>query len=258
MLETVQLNFFKRLLRLPINTANYLVRLECGISRLSLLVLKMVLNWLQKVSHMEDSRYPKICLNRLFTLHFNFISNTAKFNWFSQVVNFLRDADENLTITSLNSIIENKATLLAGFKSKLYFMDYSECLSSSHFPLYKTLFFDDKHAEYLNLNLPIQYSRTMAQLRLSSRETLVLTHKFNSYIINQRAICSICNTNELESLEHLLFSCPVYNGLRSHFETLIGTEIGSISQLLSSVNNIRIISNYLFSVLKIRSFIINE
>ena len=64
-IEKVQLIFFKHLLKLPMNTPNYALRIETG--RLSLVynVVKAGLRWLIKIEKMPEIRLPRLCLMRL-------------------------------------------------------------------------------------------------------------------------------------------------------------------------------------------------
>lgn len=65
LLEKVKLSFFKKLLSLPINTPNYVVRLETGSLHLSYRVFSLTLNWISKISTMDHSRYPRLCFEKL-------------------------------------------------------------------------------------------------------------------------------------------------------------------------------------------------
>ncbi len=56
MMQRVQVQFFKRLLGLPVNTPAYIVRAEVGVPSLGLLVLKHGLLWLSRLNSMPNSR----------------------------------------------------------------------------------------------------------------------------------------------------------------------------------------------------------
>ena len=66
-IEKIQIQFFKNLLRLPHSTPGYAVRLETGVSHVSLKIFKNTINWIVKVLSMPEDRYPKVCLMKLLS-----------------------------------------------------------------------------------------------------------------------------------------------------------------------------------------------
>ncbi len=120
-LERVPLNFFKRLLQVPSNTVDYAVRIECGISRFSIIVFKSLIGWICKVLNMDEQRYPKRCFSRLLHLHSNFDGNSSDYNWVTQVQKSFSEIDENFIIgeQSSTSLLAIKNDLVSNLTHKL-------------------------------------------------------------------------------------------------------------------------------------------
>ena len=53
-LEGIQIQFYKRILRLPLSTPGYPVRLETEISNVTLTVFKNTINWFIKIFSIEE------------------------------------------------------------------------------------------------------------------------------------------------------------------------------------------------------------
>lgn len=61
----INLAYYKKILNHPRNTPDCAVRIETGSKHISLRILKMILNWLQKLYDMNKKRYPRIRFERL-------------------------------------------------------------------------------------------------------------------------------------------------------------------------------------------------
>ncbi len=163
----------------------------------------------------------------------------------------------------MHSLAENKLNIIEAFDYTLYLMDISRCISSSFIPLYKSLHFSMQPASFLLLQMPIKYTRLLAQLRLSSSKVLYLNFNSIMYVIDQNLTCTLCNTLQPENLFHLLFDCPVYAEVRVQFPDLLLPRTDNFAKLLSlleshGVKVIKLFWNYIFSILKVRSFLMNE
>lgn len=121
-------------------------------------------------------------------------------------------------------LLREKKNILSSYRDRLYFQDVSRVLSSSRYPLFKSLNFSQYPADYLLAKLPIKFQRSFAQLRAAGLERITLTFKSFAYRINQTEICSICNIRRLETTEHVIFECPIYYAIRSTFESSLTFE----------------------------------
>lgn len=255
LIERVQLDFFKRLLNLPKTSPDYLIRLETGSNKLYLLIFKACLNWLSSILLMGEKRYPKICFNRLKTLK----QTDCKYSWSNQVGEVFGSIDrhdlwEHLTVESLH---QNKSELISIFERKLFEEDLQKLHISEYSVFYNLT--NPRPQSYLLLQTHISLTRFIAQLRLSNRFVIKFSYGGCSYQINPRDLCTVCNLNEPENLNHIFFNCPIYE----HNRCLLPTSVRSFENLISRLNNIDIksvkqIGRFLVAFLKLRSFIFNE
>lgn len=78
-IKKVQNRFLKQIFLLPQNTPGYLLRLEFGITSLSVRLMKYVWNWIISILKMDSKRWPRICFMRLLNLS-KCASKDPKFN----------------------------------------------------------------------------------------------------------------------------------------------------------------------------------
>uniref|UniRef100_A0A6P7FLD7 Uncharacterized protein LOC114331447 n=1 Tax=Diabrotica virgifera virgifera TaxID=50390 RepID=A0A6P7FLD7_DIAVI len=104
--------------------------------------------------------------------------------------------------------------MLKKYMDMLHQEDIQAVSMSTFSTIYKHLSVDTSVQKYLEFQIPIKYIRAMAQLRTSNRHVLKFTYNGITYHIRPSEICTICNTNKLETLEHLLFECPIYSSMK--------------------------------------------
>lgn len=256
--EKTQVGFFKRLLLLPLNTPDYLVRLEVGVVRLDYTVFKLCLNWLLKMFSFANTRLPKIVFLRLLELE-DF--DSPCYNWALQMKLIfidlgLNDVWNNLSFGSLKSHYD---AILENFKQKLYSSDLQRLANSNYCVIYKHLTVTSGPANYLTSKLPIKLVRIFCQIRLCSKTFVRITYKGSIYTINQEEICTLCNSRQNETLEHIVLQCRMYDCIRVQIIKNLHNFDDFIALLnTASLADIKQISNYFIGALKIRSFIINE
>ena len=90
---------------------------------------------------------------------------------------------------------------------------------------------------FLKYNLPLHYIRLIAQLRTSSKHCIKISLYNTSHIIDPQKICQACN-HELESLHHILISCPAYVSYRSQLFKNIPNYLNSPSPIVEIFNNL--------------------
>lgn len=121
-------NFFKKVLSLPINTPNYVVRIETGGVRLSLAVLKTVLGWLQKIVNMLEERYHRLRCRRIFEMAIRKIQTNQNFKLALQVkgltggLELMRDENG----LDINFIVNNKVKILKEYELFLRGTDHKK------------------------------------------------------------------------------------------------------------------------------------
>ena len=83
-LEILQCRFFKKLMNLSSCTPNYAVSIECSRQNISAKVFKLILNWKINILRMDNSRLPKLCLEKLIEISIN-ENCIAKYSWISLI-----------------------------------------------------------------------------------------------------------------------------------------------------------------------------
>lgn len=254
-LERIQVSFFKQLLSLAKTTPDYIVRLETNTTKLSHIVLKSALSWLQNLQTMDSSRLPKLCYLRLKQLN----NIDTKFNWLLQIKDYFRLLNEEnifLRLETGNIKNINKDILLS--YEKLLIREDKIKLSQSTFPcLYN--FFSNNGLFYLKQSMPIFIIRLFAQLRTSGKNYLKFSYRGLIYMIDTNQICTVCNLQKNETLEHLLLKCPLYKHLRTTLFSQ-GADINNLVNLLDTATPklLRSIAIFVINILKLRSFVLNE
>ena len=266
-IEIVQTDFFKRLLSLPKSTANATLRLELGLVKLEHKVFKLTWRWIVAMLEMGDERYAKKCFLRQVALFLNG-SPSAEYNWVVQFDRLLSNISFNHLWNSLNPRVWRGNENLA-LKKYYTYLKVSDLIwyQRSNFNnvniIVRTL--GDSTAGYLsqrNLNFLVNI---IAQFHLSSKYYLRFTHKGQSHVIDQDAICMMCNMLKFETLEHFLIECPLYRHLRTHFLAMLDLtgDVPNHSKLtmLLYVSDPELLKNifyYIVNALRLRSFSLNE
>lgn len=265
LIEKIQMEFYKRLLNVPITTANYLLRLELDLRKLSLNVLSATINYIVRVLQMPDDRYPKVCLLRQFDLY---SSNPVvdKFVWLSHLRLFLEpiNLEHLLFAPDHNTWITYSPAIIQRYGDHLKLLDLIAYDSSTSFNLRIPRTFCDGSAFYLSTRMQFYFHKIMAQIRLSPNRFLKFNVKNFTYTIDPTVLCSICNLNVPESLRHLLLECPIYSASRNHFllpilnENHLQLDELVYLGLVCEPSKIKAIAFYMTNCLRTRSFCINE
>uniref|UniRef100_A0A8D8MG25 Uncharacterized protein n=1 Tax=Cacopsylla melanoneura TaxID=428564 RepID=A0A8D8MG25_9HEMI len=115
---------------------------------------------------------------------------------------------------------------------------------------------------YLLIKLPINRTRITAQLRLCGTDIKLYLGNMD-YRWDSEEVCSICNMQKKENLQHFLQECPQYTALRSQHLTeymrFTNSEI-DLTHLLNvqSHDHLNRLFFYVGGALKIRAFIFQE
>lgn len=167
---------------------------------------------------MNESRLPRICLTRQIKLMRN-PEPATEYNWAVQLNVFLDNINIRNLWATLSSEVWSESFDLAleRYERYLRFTDvlrYNRSESKVH-RISRTL--EDKTSFYLLRHRKFFLTKIFAQLRLTSRHFVRFTYKGKLYSCDQNLICSLCNMNERETLEHVLFDCPRFKGYRDFY-----------------------------------------
>lgn len=268
--ERVQIYFVKKILSLTKTTPDYLVRCETGMVHTSLSILKHTLRWLLRVLEMTEGRYPLLCLKRLQSL---LCSGSVSFrgasaNWLIKLRGVLRSIGFEVDVGDVDAAFlrRNFQAILDRYRAYLISSDLGRLRISIYADLFPSVPCTPNLDEfvpqsYLLLKLPVFVTRCVAQLRTCNyNKYFRLYIKGITYVVRVDELCTVCNMHVNETIDHLLFVCPLYCNVREGFRSLGVSSMGDLRQKLTEVNprNSKIMYASLLGILRLRAFLRNE
>jgi hypothetical protein len=250
-----QLKYYKTLLYLPSNTPDYAVTFESGIESIDSLIIRRCLRWWIKIINAPESSYIKLCYNKLMQ------SSSSTDNWvlklrrklFPMELDYIWESQEMRT----NDFLWHQT--LNFHKQQIRSSILSRINSSTSLYWYRFLINPETNSNFLKLNLPINVTNTICQIRLLNKfnEKIYVNGSSHKFYNNQN--CTICNYQEKDTLQHLLTSCNITNSIRKDYLTTSNPEIELLAMLKSdNKEDILKIVSFVKQSLRIRSFILFE
>lgn len=267
-LERAQLNFFKKLLLLPRDTPSYAVRMELGLTHIAFKLLNAAWSWIVRLLRMEDSRLPKLCLMRLVWLHRHGQALDNKYNWVKQVDECLEKIDSTHLWDDMNPELweRSREECMRRYQRHLKMQDYSRMRDGQSlqtgFPSFPRTP-GGPRAPYLDVRVNLPVTRILAQLRLATMRTCNLSYGGMTHKLTPGELCTLCNRNEPETVEHFICRCPIYGSARAQYLGNLSPVIQGyrhLNQILevADCNSMRAVFHYVTSSLRLRAFILNE
>lgn len=209
MIESAQQYFFKSLLFLDRATPGWALRIETGRVRLGYFIFKRRIKWLANILKMNEARYPYLSYKALINLS----GRDGKLSWFSSLKNIFNELgmdflcrDGAIEVCELELYIPE---LLDRFKSFLMSRDRERALRSDISPNYARINPELSQCNYLQFRLPVCKVRLVAQVRLATRRKIYFYLEGQKSVIRPSDNCPVCNLQVLETLNHVLFVCPL-------------------------------------------------
>jgi len=237
-IERVQQAYYKRLLRLPINTPRYFVRLETNKPPLRAVVLRAALGFW---AHLLDAKDGSLLADAYIALRADaLITNSPKTNWCCQI-------KQMLEITGHTYIWEqNSAAALACKRNEIIRKliaadreaDILSAQNSSSIPHYfNTLRGTVGPASYLKVKLPCYLATCAATIRLGY-DRFHLNGEWYKLGSIEGTPCRLCGDNE--TFGHIFNDCPglaqvrlsFFNNLQPDFNILRTLSVAPGDQLL--------------------------
>jgi hypothetical protein len=231
-LERVQQHFLKRTLNLPISTPRYFVRLETGQPHISMEILKLSLNMLERIlkSPKNSLLYNSYsALRRVSTLF-----PEQEYSWCLQIENILRTVGcENVwNRNSANVLCSFRSTILNKHRQNLGAADLNLAKNSSSLPHYFSLVNGFGAERYLQRNLPVYLVNCITQIRLNYSIVFHNGKWINLGMFDER-LCSRCG--ERDSFSHV-FECSQLSELRAKIlPSSLLTQLYSFDKILEIV-----------------------
>lgn len=261
-IERSQVIFFKSLFFLNTTTPGYVLRSEFQQPKIITYAYNRAIGWLCKILTMNDERLPKACFARMLKLS-EATSVDKRYNWAQQLKEvFHMIGEDKLWKTQDPQAIKENIPLMT---QKLQMHFYREDMERSRNSLYcKYYGLAKEQSHLLNIRLPLVRRSVLHQIRTCNEREIKFYIKGNTYKIDPKCVCSICNTEELEDLAHILIGCPLYAELREVRWRLGISDNVKKEQLLEDIINpttsmeIARLCKYIESAMRIRAFICNE
>jgi hypothetical protein len=131
-LEKVQSKFLRRTFHLGFTTPTFAMRIETGSSKLKTSLAKLIINFVIRILHLEESRIARICYEEL--------SKTAdvdpkRYNWVTSMRDFLNLENKEELQGSINPLdwICSKSEILKQLTSELTKDDTERAIESERF-----------------------------------------------------------------------------------------------------------------------------
>lgn len=217
LIDKTQTDYYKKILQLPRNTPGYMVRLETGITNLSIATLKQTWRWAVKILKMEDHRWPKRCLYNLCNLLQN-PECQKRFNWVARFDLLLQELGLQRMFTNLNPVYweKNQDKFLNAALERARRMDYEYYLRSSSLQMQLVWRKEAVTPRFLKIRWPIHLTRIVSQLRLANSHSCRIFCFDQCLQLIPKALCRTCGT-ELETVDHILSRYKTLEDLRQRF-----------------------------------------
>ena len=241
-LEKIQLQFFKKLLHLPLNTPSYAIRIDLDRPHIALKIFRITLKWLKKVSNMHDDRFPKVCLKKLLN-NISSINNISKYNWLSQLNNtFFSVINEIIPWNNFEtffSLLDIDA-ICKKYERILRFRDIERTLNSTSLMIFPEL---SKHPAVQvlseNPDININTFKVFIQVRLLNYFNQRIIVDGRVYKFKGATVCNYCNV-QVDTFLHILADCLKYENIRKSFFLNNKQDICIPNAFISEINNLNI------------------
>ena len=214
-IETVHLQFCKRLLGVKQSTQNDFVYGELGrIDYQSRRYLDIIRYWFKAVGS-EENKYIKQIYNMMLS---DMTTQPLKTNWASCVKDLLSRL--GFLIVWETQGVGNVKPFLNIFKQRVrdvFTQDWHSRLENSTRARCFLTFADFKYQEYLDVLNIMKYRKSLSRFRLSSHKLEVEIGRWAkpNKTPYQNRKCKVCNV--LEDEFHVLLECPLYTDLRKRY-----------------------------------------
>lgn len=198
-----------------------------------------------------------ICYNSLKEKHDR--CPNRKYNWVIQLQAILQTADKLWLWEAQDPEVlkEEIESILEFYKHKFIIEDEERCAGSSYSSLYYNISEGHNLKPYLSTNCPIHIQRIFSQLRMTGQCRVYINIKGFIYSWNAEELCTICNMNVPETLQHVLYECPMYRDARHTFMKSYVQNTCSMEQMLRTADNNKLynIHQFVSEAMRIRAFI---
>lgn len=209
-LEKIHIGYMKRILKVKTSTSTIPLYAEFGRFSIAQKMKLRVINYWKRIMSLEQSNLVRQAYHSLMELN-----RLNQPNWCTVVQDILKEA--NLENCWDNQTIEKES--IQKIKIMIHQNFMSNCIREIQnseknpklrtYKLFKTEF---KLENYLIMSNNYNHTVSLARLRISSHNLAIETGRYTkpkTPIIDRK--CIHCSMNEVETEQHFLLSCPLYN-----------------------------------------------
>lgn len=244
LVDSLQIYFLKRVLKLPQFTPTYILMLETGVDNNFLYSLSLHFTYIFKaLFDMNNSRLPNILSKILLDKNLFCFKEMSVLQSKFEIFWNLKDLDRNLWNIKCQELIN---------KIKFTLMNEHLLKVSNTNRIYK----------YLDITVGVRYINN-----ITTPKHIMWIFKARSDLIELNAtrfsehrskLCSLCNIREDENIEHFLGKCPVLKEYRILYFGKIVLTMNEIIFILNEHNMYKKLVNYIINALEYRKTLIDE
>ncbi|XP_055922745.1 uncharacterized protein LOC129953526, partial [Eupeodes corollae] len=243
--EKLLTHYIKRIFSLPVNTPNYVVMLETGLSPLHIKTLKLQADFLQYIFNLSESRLvKKVAISAIHERN----------SWYREWSKLAEECNLSFDLNLEN--IGSCKTLFYNVISKVDEKCRAEYIAEASSSIYRTVYSRLNHnlaeKNYFHDSYKVNVIATMVRLRSELINLNFMPHRPDLPLE-----CSICNMKEREDVIHFLGRCPTLKETR---RSVLGSDVLSEEQVLDELNqmNVNRLYEYCVIALRYRARIIKE
>ena len=253
--EKIQSAFIKKTLHLHPRSPGFALRLETGRRPLKIKIIENTLNYWVKCLKASNESLHKQSYMALLDSSTNPTNTNIDHNWCLQLKNIFDTTGYTYVWISHTPeiILKTIPKILQTLTDNTIQEDLSKATNLFHKQIYNVSNPTHLQEPYFHTpNIPFHLIRNFAQLRIHT-DTLIINNTI--YKLNTQEKCTICNTGEHETLEHVILKCPMYKGLRNKF--LTNYNATNLNSLLSNPDQINNMFIFIQKVLLNRQIYLN-
>lgn len=243
-MEAVLRKFIKRITKLPERTANYILRVECGVKKMHIFTLKCHTNYILDVLFkLDNNRFPNF---------FAKIAIDIKLEWFQEWIRLGEKCGVTWDIYE-ETVWRNNVKRMIEYVDSQYLLECIEkARETSRHGLYNKLVFLNGGGYFKS-----EISEEAKCLLFKTRVGMLRLNDvpWRSEISK---LCSCCNLKKNESVMHFIGECPIYRNFRMQ---LFGKPILSEREVIDILNGMedwKQIYQYITFSLSYRNILVAE
>jgi hypothetical protein len=194
--------FLKKLLKLPKSTPDFFVRLEAGVPKISVSIVKQAFSYWIKLANCKNGSLLNACYNETLRN-----SGMIEYNWKHQLSKVLGNKFNSEILYEKNPKIlcMKLQKALENYSIQCNNLDVERMINSNYLPHYKNIKTNVKCEPYFNYDLPINYACLFVRLRANCQNIYIKNKK-----ITQADHCSFCNSDCRSDWYHVILQCKAF------------------------------------------------